>query len=324
MVWLIASAFAKSWCATPVIAHEWGVTVLTADGSAPVKPPLPAHFHRSASPFAVARPPVRSLPADNGVRTLPVVHFWAPFSSGPVPIGVDVGFTGGTASVWYPAVDALSPAGAEVQLRWDALDLTADPGRPPASKEPWVEQARALDGSLWVHRGGESERFLFYEADTVETPAITVRVEGDAVRVTNRSAHPVHDVVIVRAGRAGRIRSVPAGLHASVRLDRAPESVRAELDRAWTAPPAEPDAECVMMRDPAVPAPPATDHRLYPAELELVWSVWAGRLLEDPGDRMFYREDPAALAEVMPLSVYTDMRHHVRLSRFGLVLVEGM
>ena len=31
-----------------------------------------------------------------------------------------------------------------------------------------MEAARALDGALWVGRAGEAERFVFYEADTVE------------------------------------------------------------------------------------------------------------------------------------------------------------
>ena len=206
-----ASAAAKSWCAYPLIAHEWGVHVYSGDGR-PVPPvDLPAHFHRATpSAPAAAAPAVRDLPADSGVRALPVVHFYAPRLRGQsVPLGLEVGFTHGAAAVWFPAVDlrrsaseAQSPAAAAAravlleararrapfappgpalpadptrQLVWDRLDLTPEPSfAPPATATPWVTAARAL-GALWVNGAAESERFVFYEAPTREPLPLALR-----------------------------------------------------------------------------------------------------------------------------------------------------
>lgn len=79
-----------------------------------------------------------------------------------------------------------------------------------------------------------------------------------------------------------------------------------------------------MMRDPAVPAEDASDHRLYGPELDVLLSVWADRLLASDDIHLTYREDVAALDAAMPLSVYTDMFHDVHLARLGVVLVEGL
>jgi hypothetical protein len=78
------------------------------------------------------------------------------------------------------------------------------------------------------------------------------------------------------------------------------------------------------MRDPMRPVERAADHRLYAGEVELLWSVWAERLLRADGDRVVYREDPAALDAMMPVSLYTDMYHFVEWSRLGLVVVEQL
>ena len=78
------------------------------------------------------------------------------------------------------------------------------------------------------------------------------------------------------------------------------------------------------MRDPAVPTEDAADHRLYAAEVDVLLGVWSGRLLEDEGVHVVYREDTDALDTLMPASLYTDMYHHIDWRRLGVVLVEGM
>jgi hypothetical protein len=363
---LVTGALARSWGADPLVAHEWGVTVLTGDASAPEAPPLPAYFHRPGDPFALAAAPVRTLPPDSGLRTLPVVHLYAPDpSTDAIPLAVEVGFAEGEASVWYPAVDRrigadeahgpeaaaqrallvarrteLTPQGLREdlgpdptrQLHWTSLGLTTSPrGRPVRTDTAWVGAARELPHALWVNQGTESERFLFYEADTVETPAVTVSADGTTLVVTNRSAHPVHDVWVQHDGLAALVGAVAPGAtlraHAEF-LDAV--ALKRELTQRWTTDATLPlqrdwtHDECVMMRDPMLPVEEASDHRLFPAELDLLWSVWEERLLLADGDRVVYREDPAALDRVMPVSLYTDMRHDVRWSRLGLVVVEHL
>ncbi|MEZ4317114.1 MAG: hypothetical protein R3F61_06410 [Myxococcota bacterium] len=359
---LVSSALAKSWCADPLIAHEWGVTVLTGDAAEPRKPELPAYFHTPSDPFAVAAAPVRTLPPDSGVRTLPVVHLYAP-AQDRIPLAVEVGFTQGEASVWYPAVDRRIPAdeangpeaaaqrawlldqraklqpmgpredlGADPtrQLHWSALALSPEPGgRPVPTDVPWVRDARALDHALWVDQGTQSERFLFYEADTVERSAVTLRVDGDRFALTNTSERPVHDVWVVHGGRSAFVPGIGPGATVRIAGTPADPALRDTLTNRWTDPtplPLQRDWAhdgCVMMRDPMKPVETASDHRLFPAELALLWSVWEDRLLAKDGSHLVYREDTAALDAVMPVSLYTDMRHDVRWSRLGLVLVEN-
>jgi len=73
-------ARAALWCAHPVWAHEWGVHVFGPDGAPQAPAELPEWFYTPARPALAPSPAVRDLPADNGVRKLPVVHF---YMSGP-------------------------------------------------------------------------------------------------------------------------------------------------------------------------------------------------------------------------------------------------
>jgi hypothetical protein len=161
------AARAKSWCAYPLWVHEWGVHVFGSDGRPSAPAPLPAFF---ATPTTTAHEhklpaPARDLPPDGGEREIPILQFYAADRrDGAIPIGLEVGFTGGPATSWYPDVDLLIPAAdangptahaARVrlvadrakrsalktspaptadptrQLIWDRLELTRTPPRPP-------------------------------------------------------------------------------------------------------------------------------------------------------------------------------------------------
>jgi len=208
---VVATAFgaahAKSWCANPLWVHEWGVHAFGADGAPAAGTPTPGYFHTSAE---ATRPgvPVREMPPDSGIRDLPVVHFYSGgMRRDTIPVGVEVGFTFGAASAWFPAADTVraatvanSPGSALArtellakraaraddrrtwtgeapalppdptrQLVWSRLDLAKRPGGMPAGLIPsWVQTARKIDGALWVNGSNETERFLFYEGRTVE------------------------------------------------------------------------------------------------------------------------------------------------------------
>ena len=355
----ITAAFAKSWCAIPVAAHEWGVAVLPADGRAVEKPALPSWFHHQASLGAMG-PPVRTGPADGGERSLPVLHLRSvPHGAESFDIGLEVGFTHGAATAWYPGTNDVTPAAqansavaAEArrkllayrasvgprdarqdpgtdptrQLHWDRLELTAT-GVGEPTDAAWVLQARALD-TLWVNWAGESERFVFYEAETRERSAVRIVEQGAQVVLENTGDWDVHDVALFDGDRVVQVPRLPAGKTATLpwtpRAGRAQE--RNELTARWTMAPLQPprmDTDCVMMEDPLKPVETASDHRLYADELGVLWSAWEARMLS--GDRhLIYREDPAALDAAMPLSIYSDMRHWLALSRLGVVLVEGL
>ncbi len=210
-------ASAELWCAEPLWVHEWGVQVFRSDSTrraAVPGPQVPRHFHHRATRPQAAGPPVRQLPADSGVRALPVVHFYAPRTWRPVPVGFEVGFAEGDATRWYPQVDhrtpaviangpgarrtrarlltaraARAPSGAydpaaigrdpTRQLAWDHLSMGASPQHRRAPAEvPWVTRLRGFDSALWLNGAHQSERFLFYEGTTRERSAVRVE-RGD-------------------------------------------------------------------------------------------------------------------------------------------------
>lgn len=385
---------ADMWCAGPLIIHEWGVHVHGSDGSPVPDPLLPSWFH---TPWAPTVPddalPVRLLPKDNGIRKLPVLHFYGAAGAGTIPVGIEVGFTRGPASMWFPGVDLLRPealanspmaaaARAKLvadraqraqtallgqgsslpsdptrQLVWDRLELGAPTNPPNAAELSWITQARALD-SLWVTQGRETERFVFYEAQTREKVPLTLMRDRAwtptrrAYVLTNGGPHPVHDLVLVHreAGTervyvveiaslaAGRSHTFtletslaktpvarPGGTGPSAPIAATIARFRAALidpDRpTWAATKAG-ESECGSGRDPAIPLEVASGYRLFAPEVDLVLSVWQARFFEQPGTTIVYREDPATLDAMMPLSIYTDMRHVPSLSRLGLALWE--
>ncbi len=367
---------AMSWCAQPIWAHEWGVVVFGANGVRTAGPGVPANFHTSAGTggASAADPPVRHGDSDSGDRFLPVMQFFT-YGSGPIPIGLEVGVRYGTASAWYPQVDHRTPASdangplalasrtrlladrarrspfgpplllgrdPTRQLAWDHLELTDAPTHAAAaSTTPWVDRLRAMPAARWVNGARESERFVFYEANTSETAAITIErgpEYGPGRRhliLRNRSTHPVHDVVLVHREAAGlyviTAPQIPAGQTAGFILEdhRADAAAFTTATDEWLR--ASMNAEtaarydgCVMQRDPAVPVETATGHSVFGEEGDVILDTWGARFFNALGTNVVYREDTAHLDEVMPLSLYTDMFHFIVLNRLGLALVENL
>jgi len=342
-------AHAGLMCARPLIVHEWGVQVFGPDGAALPGEPLPDFFHGPGKTLAFTpQVPVRDLPRDNGMRELPVMHFYSPAAAAgytaTVPFALDVGFAKGHATSWFPDADQLGSG--PKQLIWSRLDLLPTPTFAPAkTTTAWVERARQVPG-LWVNSARESERFVFYEGRTREqVPLVIRRAAGwtqtaRKLEIANVGGHPVHDVMFVqREGKLTRVhhfadiqpgRSVAFDLDQSVVTDVA-AATRGALDKALVdarAPLPAADAwdrsTCVMDRDPAVAFSRADGHRLYRAEVDLLLSVWGERFFGGDGTRIVYREDTAYLDEVMPVSLYTDMYNYIMLQRAGLVLWSGV
>ena len=376
-------AHAESWCAYPLWVHEWGVQVFDSSGHpAPVQ--LPTYFHRTDVGAVASGTPVRHMPPDSGMRALPVLHFYSGGSlSRPIPVGVEVGFTRGAATHWYPQVDRRSPAaeanGAAAQaarrrllaartaqgvmgprqllsgdptrqLEWSALALSDQPQHARArTQTPWVRRLRDFDRALWVNGASETERFVFYEADTTEGVALAIERgarHGPGRRhyvLRNRSSHAVHDVFFVhREGEALFVfaaPSIPAGATAGFvledhRVARGGEGaatrdrLRAQLlDANEPSPPRQyrwDMSACVMQRDPAVPVETAEGHRLYAHEVDAILEVWGVRFFDQPGTTLVYREDTAYLDQVMPLSIYSDMFNYPLVRRAGLAVWTGV
>lgn len=332
---LSAAALAESWCAAPLEAHEWGVVRI--GGRAP-GPDLPPWFAR-ASGGRPGGPRVRDLPADTGLRDLPVVALFtaAGSMSEPIPFAMEVAFADGAPTAWWPPVDARSGSA----LSWEALSLSRSPANPPRDTDAaWVEAQRAVPAARWIDRGPDSERFLFYEGRTREASALEVR-RGDTWTpdrphwvLENTGAADVHDVVILADGRVWTAPTIPAGRSAGFLLVdpldreallawwRARWSSGRAADLPWTMA----DGDCVMGRDPAVPVERATDHRLFAEEVDALLAAWADPFFAPtaPGEaRLLYREDVAAVDAAMPARLYTDQFHHLTFRRLSVVLVDG-
>lgn len=276
LAFLAPIASAKSWCASPLVVHEWGVHSVRTDGSAATGTPLPSWFHHDTAPAPVDGVPVWDLPADSGIRDLPVVQFYSP--SRPAPVALEVGFGNDVASSWWPQVDrrvpaetAGSPAAMAAretllraragrtpygsnpplgpdptkQLGWDLLALSDRPASAPNPAElPWVDALRNVPNALWVDALAESDRFLFYEATTHDKPDLVLE-RGDSwspVRphyvLRNRSDWTVHDVVVIAHGRAWTAPAVPPSATAGFVLDRPLDraALLGWLRQRWTDP----------------------------------------------------------------------------------------
>lgn len=348
------AAAAKSWCAKPLWVHEWGVHVFAGGGAlTPGASRLPSFFHAPGKTLAfTSRAPVKTLPPDSGDRDLPVMHFYSPRTDGTIPVGLEVGFTLGTASSWFPDVD-LFDALAHKQLAWNRLELSRVPAFPAAMEigaQPdelaWIASARKL-GALWVNSARETERFVFYEARTRETVPLELKRGATWApgrrhyELHNRGAFAVHDVlVVVNEGATTYVFAapqIPARTSAGFLVeDHAVTDVRAAtfgalttalLDPVTPEPPTDyrwDSASCVMQRNPATPFARADGHRLYRGEVVLILEVWGARFFETPGTSIVYREDTAYLDQVMPVAVYTDMYNFVVLQRAGLALWSGV
>jgi hypothetical protein len=230
---LAPAARAESWCAYPLWVHEWGVHVFGADGAPATGPALPDHFHTPARPGARAAdargPAVRTLPVDSGVRALPVLHFYARAGTGsPIPLGLEVGFSAGDASAWFPEVDLLRaaadangpaaiaarlqlialrqarpsmvrapvPSDPTRQLVWNRLDLTPEPTRAPPAI-PAGSPATALTGQAGPSRSTQTA----WVAATRKYPSLWVNGPRESERFVFYEA-TTHEKPLIRVQRA--------------------------------------------------------------------------------------------------------------------------
>lgn len=346
-----APSNARSWCAQELVAHEWGVHVFSDGGTTRSTSPtsIPSHFHNAPSErdLGYARP-VNTLPADSGDRLLPVLQFYVSGSAVDVPVGVEVGFTHGTPSVWYPQLNPIdgvrSPATRMRQLEWPRLLLSSAPAHTPATTNvSWVNELRAIPDAAWVNNTVESERFVFYEGNTTETPAIRIR-RGPTYAtghrhliLQNTSAHTIHNVFFVLNEGSNRFvfeaPAIPAGATSGFVVEEHPVQSSAATRAAIRSTLVDPaniaiaqaryDSDnCVMMRNPATPFTVSRGHSLYPREADTLMNAWGARFADAPGATIVYREDAALLDAEMPLSVFTNMYHFVTMHRASLAVME--
>ncbi len=392
----LGTALARSWCARPLVVHEWGVEVFDAKGNREL-PDLPPFLHTPAAlpkgPVTRFSPPVREMPADSGERDKPILYFYLGEREEEAPVALSLCFAYGVPSAWYPQADqvcagfreapddstlgkwiadlgssdfktreeasrklvecgpalhlalesALAKAGdpeikarlktclegfAKPQLTWDHLKLSKAPpaGIPLPGKElradHWVRQARQVDAA-YVTNGVEAERYVFYEGRTKEKSSVSCK--GNFL--TNHGTHPVHDLYVVCKGSVLYVERLEPSTSVKARpLEGDASRHLLERLQAGRPSPKEEDGmgKGVMMRKPCEAQGPTTESWLFPKEAEALLAIWEKDFFQGEGARLIYREDVSALDEAMPLAIYTDMFHFIKLNRAGLVLVKGV
>ncbi|MCD4825631.1 MAG: hypothetical protein K8S55_13635 [Phycisphaerae bacterium] len=224
-------------------------------------------------------------------------------------------------------------------------------------KDHWVKLARQ-PSRHYVSNGKQVEKYLFYEGATREVPAVTIlspNYSDKRYHIINTGEFPIYDVFVIYRDkgrqwtkylavlppvpaakkrtsewghRVQQITSLPipnfARLPAGKMMGDEEFRLRTSgrLVETLTAGGhhTESNGGSDTMRDPADPQPTTKMHHLFKAEAEALEKIWRKDFFQSAGLTIVYRESPAYLDKAMPLNIYTDMYHYVKLSRCGLVL----
>ncbi|MDX9722241.1 MAG: hypothetical protein RBU37_15975 [Myxococcota bacterium] len=349
-----ASAWAESWCASPIFVHEWGVhtfgqcsTELGEQAKCPIDTKLPSYFHREGPAVNDVSRHVKDEPVDTGEREIPVIQVYSKGGwSDRIPLAVELGFANGQAQVWYPQVDARLANDEPIELVWSQLSGSETPLKPaPDTELDWILGLRKVPDALWLNHKDETERFIFYEGDSQESAALRLRKgeqyspEKRHLLIENTSDADVEDVFLSFRGDGHSFLffapKIPAKSSAGFILeehelsnDDWAKSSRSQLRKRLLEPLAldaiDPWTNCIMGRDPAQPYSISSGYRLYSEELEVLLALWAERFFDSQGYTLLYRESTAYVDQQVPLRVYTDMYYYVVLSRLSLALMENV
>jgi hypothetical protein len=370
-----------------VEAFDW------SQGAAARPTAVPNYMYTDEHPGDLLAMPamrVKDLPPDSGMRDKPILYFYPNYRSAPIPIGVELRFAEGQASAWYPQANvyrspAIAAAGhaaepipwkksdrfsprnpplqipddTRMELAWYSLALSKDlpAGASLAGKDlpadHWTKLARDIPDAAYVSNGNEVEKYLFYEGETRESPAVAVvrawglRTQASPFHVVNISDRAIFDVfAIYHAGGHTWVGFVPslepikpgAAAMATLPLPDFTGTV------AWTDPKSLHDATTGRLlssltgggtllanpqglRDPADPQGPTANSQLFPDEAAALEKIWRHQFFEPGaanGLTILYRQSPESLDADMPLKLYTNMYHYIALSRCGLVLVTNI
>lgn len=205
-------ASAKQISGDDLTAHEWGTFTsicspdgrpmdwLTLSGSTNL-PSFVEHF--------------RDVKFKGGLRgtvrmETPVLYFYSPRET---TVSVDVSFSRGLITEWYPHADSVNPTlttrdfslynlKAPGAISWNSVHI--DPSAAsdfPSDKSdnPYYAARQTSSAPLSVEQSGEPrrEKFLFYRGVAAFAPPLSaVLSSDDSVRIQNASAKPISDVIL--------------------------------------------------------------------------------------------------------------------------------
>jgi hypothetical protein len=289
---VVAAAFGGAAVQTPALpvpftVHEWGTftSIAGADGQAvrwlPQSAPadLPCFVERSLITVKIG------LSGTVRMET-PVLYFYAPR---PVTVSVDVRFTPGLITEWYPhatiPTDAASLMNARGAISWPRVDVA------PAATDPFPREngashyyaARETEAAP-IRVGAQAEKFLFYRGVGQFQPPIAAVTQPDG-GVALRSVHgqPIGDVILFENRRGAMAFTVHQVTGATTQL------ARPDLDDASAPPLAELRRILVA-------------HGLYEKEAQAMVDTWRDSWFEE-GARLLYIAPRADVDEILPLTI---------------------
>lgn len=240
-----------------LVAHEWGVWLLRGGAVdhlgtlAAESPPFVHRTQRPGVPLPIPNPnpnpnppgpvPIGPVPPPDvhpPVARKPVLFLYA---QAPTAVRITVGFEGGAPWLFFPLGVESQPHPSQRALSWDLQALRPGarvPLRPVAAGHWWNDLRRVPSSPLLARRGGEAERFVFYDGPVGFRPVFRIQRSGAGAEIAPLSTE--RTVWLVGAGgrfvqhdtTQGAPRTVAAGDAAELR-----RSLDAALRRAGlTAP----------------------------------------------------------------------------------------
>jgi hypothetical protein len=289
--------------------HEWGTftSIAGADGQAVEWSPLTGSVDLPAF-VEHFRDPGYKLGLRGTVRMeTPVLYF---YSSKEETVSVNVSFSKGVITEWYPHASRVEPAGnlygeilhragASGGVAWDSVTL-APAGRPEFAAESGKNHyfaARMTSSTplrVKTTAGEQQEKFLFYRGvSTFSVPlSATLNTEG-VLRVKNLGNHDIPTTILFerRGEKVGYRISGPLKEEATMEppeLSAGIEDLARDLVGALVA------------------------HGLYQDEAQAMVETWRTSWFEE-GSRLLYIVPPAFVNEVLPLSIKPAPSQTVRV-----------
>ena len=208
----LGRALAKQLAENDLTAHEWGTFTsisspdgrpmdwLTLSGSSNL-PSFVEHF--------------RDVKFKGGLRgtvrmETPVLYFYSPHET---TVSVDVSFSRGLITEWYPHADSVNPTltirdfslynlKAPGAIFWDSvhIDPYAQSDFPSdKSDNPYYAARQTSSASVSVEQSGEPQRekFLFYRGVAAFAPPLSATLSSDdSVHLQNAIGKPISDVIL--------------------------------------------------------------------------------------------------------------------------------
>ncbi|MCM3870323.1 MAG: hypothetical protein ND895_06445 [Pyrinomonadaceae bacterium] len=189
---------------TGLVVHEWGTftSVAGRGGRQLIWRPLTFESDLPSFVYSVDKghswrghryPTKSNRPVSVRMET-PVLYF---YSKEEATVRVRVGFPSGVITEWYPQASSAGDRGID----WGEVRIMpgAHFGLPNDFRENHYYPARETDAALVQVRTGEQaehEKFLFYRGVGNFGLPLSVRLEGDKVRIANSSQEDIKQVVL--------------------------------------------------------------------------------------------------------------------------------